>query len=126
MSALDIPPHPHATSRLAVAALGLIAAFALTSGFLRQVVKAAPQAPVVASATDTIAEATPAPEPTLQTAEPPPRRVHVAEAEPVDLSDEIAPVAEPPAAASDGAADAAASVPDPTPAPPSEQPSLTE
>ena len=126
MSALDIPPHSPTASRLAVTALVLIAAFALTSGFLRQVVAAAPQARAVAAGADTIAEATPAPEPSLQTAEPPPRHMHLADAAPVDLSDDIPPAADPPTAASAGAADASASAPDPAPAEAKDPPSSVE
>ena len=117
MSALDIPAHSHATSRLAVTALALIAGFALTSGFLRQVVAVAPQPRAVATGTDSIAEATRAPEPSLQVAEPPPRRVHLADAEPVDLSADIAPADPVPAA------DASATAPDPAPpVPPADPP----
>jgi hypothetical protein len=110
MSALDIPPHSPAASRLAVTALVLIAAFALASGFLRQVVGVAPQSGAIATgAADAIAEATPVPEPTLQVAEPAPRRVRVADAAPVDAREDIAPADAVPAA------DAAATAPDPAP-----------
>jgi hypothetical protein len=124
MRPLDIPPHSPAASRLAVASLALIAGFALVSGYLRQVVAAAPQPQVVTAGADTIAEATPAPEPTLQVAEPAPRRVHVAE--PVDLSDDIPPPDNAPAAANASAADASASAPDPAPVSPSDPPSSIE
>jgi hypothetical protein len=114
MSALDIPPHPRSASRLAVTALGLIAAFALATGYLRQVVAMAPE-PIAAGEAGlqtSIAEATPAPEPTLQVAEAPPRRAH--DAEPVDISEGLAPAATDPAPA----ADASASAPDSAPATP--------
>jgi hypothetical protein len=123
MSPLDIPPHSPAASRLAVTSLALIAGFALVSGYLHQVADLAPPPRVAAAAagTDSIAEATPAPEPMLQVAEPPPRRAHVAAAEPVDLSDEIAPAESAPAA------DASAVAPDPAPpepAAPSDPPTV--
>lgn len=121
MSALDIPPHSAGASRLAVTALALIAAFALTSGFLRQVVAVAPQHQAPTAVADPIAEATPAPEPILQVAEPTPRRAHVAEAAPVDVSDGVAPPDAAPGA------DASATAPDtPPPASPADPPAPTD
>jgi len=118
MRPLDIPPHSPAASRLAVASLALIAGFALTAGYLRQVVAAAPQPQVVTAGADTIAEATPAPEPTLQVAEPPPRRVRLAE--PGDRSEGNAPPPVP-------ATDATATAPDPaTPVPPADPPAQSD
>jgi hypothetical protein len=125
MSALDIPPHSRAASRLAVTALALIAGFALASGYLRQVV-AIPQAPVPGPVGAPIPEATPAPEPTLQVAEAPPHRVHAAEAAaPIDPTPEAALATADAAPAVDASASAPQFPPTPEPsATPPEPPSV--
>ncbi len=124
MRALDIPPHPRSSSRLAVAVLALISAGALAAGYFRQVVADRPQPLAIGAASAPIAEATPAPEPALQMAEAP-HRARTAAGVSSDLPAEIA---QPSAAEAVPAADASAVTAEPSraaaqpPAPNSDEP----
>ena len=83
MSALDIPPHPRRTARLALGVLALIAAAGFAEGFLKQLEIQAPPGPPPTGGVSAVAEATPAPAPALQVMEP--SRPHRA-APPPDLT----------------------------------------
>ena len=122
MTALDIPPHPDRSSRLALGLLALVAAAAFMEGFVRQYVDAGPAAPPPSetAAYGGIAEARPAAEPTLQVAEAPPKPRHAAETQDADAPDTAQLLDVP--AVQPQAADAAATAPEPTPAAPPEAP----
>lgn len=119
MSALDIPPHPARSSRLALGLLALVALAAFTEGFLRQLAANGPATPPPAAyaSNDGIADAKPAPAPILQVAEAPPKPRHVVETETDSGSADASPLVEVPAA-QPVAADAAATAPEAAPAPP--------
>ena len=118
MRALDIPPHPRSDSRLAAAALALLAAGALANGFLRQVTAMTPEPAAAARAgvVAAIPEATPAPDPILQVAEaPPPHRTHALGGAPTLDAPSGDPGDAAAAAVAAPAADASAVAPEPPP-----------
>jgi hypothetical protein len=125
MSAFDIAPHSRRGIRLAMGFLALAAGAAFAEGFVRQLMTDTPPPPPRAMPGDAaIAEATPAPPPTLQApAQPKPRRAAVVDDEAPALDAPAAadsPAASPPAPV---AADAAATAPDASTQPPAPTPS---
>jgi hypothetical protein len=117
MSALDIPPHPRRTARLALGVLSLIAMAGFTEGMLKQLAATAPPAPLAQAQGPAIAEAQPI-SPTLQIVEAPrPRPAPVAAEdtpEPADDAQTAIADAVPAAQAQPApAADAAATAPEP-------------
>jgi hypothetical protein len=120
MTGLQIKPHSHRLSSLAVAGLSLLAAGSFVAGIQREVAGAGgpspfPAAQASAPVAGAIPEARPAPE--IQVAaSPPPRRRAVAPVDDTPAAEPDAPTAAV-AAETPPAVDAAAAAPEPAPPP---------